>query len=86
MAKKIAVWKDRIITNENILAGKPIINNTRISVEFIMELLAEGWKHEQILSNYPQLKDEDILAALHYAENLVKHEEVLLPSHIASLK
>lgn len=76
MAKKSDVWKDRIVTDENILAGKPIINNTRISVEFIMELLAEGWKHEQILSNYPQLKNEDILAALKYSAEAIKKEKI----------
>lgn len=55
---------------------KPIIKGTRIAIEFIVELLAEGWTHEQILKNYPQLADEDIQAALHYASEMMKQEKV----------
>ena len=67
---------DRIEFNPKILAGKAIIKGTRISVEFLLELLANGWSHETILENYPQLSQEDILAALDYARLLVKEEHV----------
>jgi uncharacterized protein (DUF433 family) len=60
-------WKDRIVIDPNVLVGKPVIRGTRIAVEFIVELLAEGWTHEQILKNYPHLTTEDIQTALHYA-------------------
>ena len=69
------MWQDRIVTDEKILSGKPIIKNTRIAVEFIMELLAEGWKSEGILANYPQLAEEDILAALKYSTEMIKKEK-----------
>lgn len=69
-------WKDRIVIDRGILVGKPIIRGTRIAVEFIVELLAEGWTHEQIFGNYPQLTDEDIQAALHYASEIMKQEKV----------
>jgi len=59
--------KDRIEINPNILVGKPIIKGTRISVEFILELLTSGWDTEQILKNYLQLTKEDILAAIEYS-------------------
>jgi uncharacterized protein (DUF433 family) len=60
-------WQDRIVVDPGVLVGKPVIKGTRIAVEFLVELLAEGWTHEQILKNYPQLTLEDLHAALHYA-------------------
>jgi uncharacterized protein (DUF433 family) len=57
-------WKDRIVLDPNVLVGKPVIKGTRIAVEFIVELLAEGWTHEQILQNYSHLATEDIQAAM----------------------
>ncbi len=69
-------WQDRISIDPKVLVGKPVIRGTRISVEFLMELLANGWTHEQILQSYPQLKQEDIQAALHYATEVVKQEHV----------
>ncbi|PIX32263.1 antitoxin [Candidatus Bathyarchaeota archaeon CG_4_8_14_3_um_filter_42_8] len=62
--------------NPKILAGKPIIKGTRISVEVILDLLANGWTTEQILENYPQLKREDITAVLKYATEILKEERV----------
>ncbi len=69
---------DRITVNPEILVGKPIIRGTRISVEFILELLASGMSIEDILEGYPHLKKEDILAAIEYAAKRLKHEEIYL--------
>lgn len=66
-----------ITTNLKILNGKPIIAGTRISVELILELLSSGMGVEKILKEYPHLKKEDILDALGYAKNTLKHEEVI---------
>lgn len=63
----MTTWRERIETNTKILVGKPIIKGTRIVVDFILDLLAQGWTREKILKNYPQLKDEDIKAALEYS-------------------
>ena len=71
-----ADWKSRITLDPEILAGKPIIKGTRITVEFILDLLANGWTDEGIIENYPQLEKEDIRAALRYATNLLKEEMV----------
>ena len=57
----------RIVANPRILGGKPIIEGTRISVEFILELLASGVKEEEILEDYPHLSKEDIPACQGYA-------------------
>lgn len=67
---------ERIVINSDILAGKPIIKGTRISVEFVLELLSSGMGFDQILEEYPDLKKEDILAALNYATRILRHEEV----------
>ncbi|WP_288007966.1 DUF433 domain-containing protein [Thermofilum sp.] len=69
-------WKSRITVDPEILAGKPIIKGTRIPVELILDLLANGWTTEEILENYPQLKKEDITAALKYAAQVLKEEKV----------
>jgi uncharacterized protein (DUF433 family) len=69
-------WKDRIVVDPKVLVGKPVIKGTRIAVEHLLELLAEGWTREQILKNYPALKDADIQAALHYAADTLKQERI----------
>ncbi len=63
-------WRSRIVIDPRILAGKPIIKGTKISVEFILELLANGWTDKRIMENYPQLKREDIRATLRYATDI----------------
>jgi len=51
-------WKQRIIVDKKILAGKPVIKGTRISVEFLLDLFAKGWTYGMILENYPQIKND----------------------------
>ncbi len=69
-------WRDRIELNPEVLVGKPVIKGTRIAVEFIIDLLGQGWTEAQILDNYPQLRHEDILATLQYTSELLKEEAV----------
>jgi uncharacterized protein (DUF433 family) len=71
-------WPERIVADPDILAGKPIIRGTRIAVELILELLAAGQSEVQILSDYPGLAREDILASLAYARYLA-HEYKTYP-------
>lgn len=66
---------ERIIIDEKICAGKPCIKGTRLSVDFILELLASGWKFEQIQEEY-QIEREDILAVLKYASKVISEEEI----------
>ena len=68
-------WQERIVIDPKILVGKPVIRGTRIAVEFLMELLAEGWSYDQILKSYPHLCLDDIQAALHYAAETLKGEQ-----------
>ncbi|MEJ2589644.1 MAG: DUF433 domain-containing protein [Deltaproteobacteria bacterium] len=65
---------ERITANPNILGGKPIIQGTRISVEFILDLLASDVSEEEILEDYPHLTKEDIQACLRYAARSCKNE------------
>ena len=70
-------WHDRITLDPGILVGKPVVSGTRLSVEFILELLANGWTQEQIIENYPGLMPEDIRACLAYAKSVIEDERVL---------
>ncbi len=72
----MASWEDRIAIDPKILVGKPVIKGTRIAIELLLELLAEGWTQEQILANYPQLCQADLHAAWHYAAETLKRERV----------
>jgi uncharacterized protein (DUF433 family) len=69
-------WQERIVVDPATLVGKPVIRGTRIAVEFLLDILAEGWTTDQIVTNYPQLSPDDIQAALHYAAEVLKHELV----------
>lgn len=69
---------ERIVVDPEILAGKPVIRGTRLAVEFILELLAAGQSDNDLLTNYPGLTREDILACLAYASYLA-HEYKAYP-------
>jgi uncharacterized protein (DUF433 family) len=75
-ANKDADWRERIILDPAILAGKPIIRGTRISVEFVIDLLARGWSEKEILENYPGVTIVDIRACLAYARDSLSAERV----------
>jgi len=66
----------RIEINPDILAGKPVIAGTRVPVYLILNLLAAGYDMERIIQAYPGLTREDIQAALWYAEQRMRYEEV----------
>ena len=67
----------KIVVNPRILGGKPIIEGTRISVEFILELLASDVSEEEILKDYPHLTKDDIRACLRYAARSYRNEVYL---------
>ncbi len=66
-----------IVRDPAVMLGKPIIAGTRITVELIVRKLAGGFTVEDILTMYPHLKREQVLAALDYAANLIAHEIVI---------
>ncbi len=59
----------RITIDPKVMVGKPVIKGTRITVQLIVQLLANGATETEILNDYPDLKKEDIKAALSYAPN-----------------
>ncbi len=67
----------RICSDPSILSGKPCIRGTRLSVEFILELLASGASRDDILAAYPRLTPEDIEEAVRYAARFLRNEVVL---------
>jgi uncharacterized protein (DUF433 family) len=69
-------WEDYIVVDDSVLSGKPVIQGTRLAVEFIIGLLAEGWTEADILRNYPGLTHEHILACLAYAKDRLTEEQV----------
>lgn len=69
-------WHGRIEFNPEVLAGKPVVRGTRLSVEFIVDLLAQGWTEEAILKSYPSLAADDIRACLQYASAALHAEKV----------
>jgi len=69
-------WKNRIIIDQEVLTGKPVVKGTRLAVEFIVSLLAQGWSETEILQNYPGLTREDILACLSYASEVLRDERI----------
>jgi uncharacterized protein (DUF433 family) len=69
-------WKDRIVLDPAILAGKPTIKGTRIAVEFVVDLLGRGWTTDDVLREYDHLTAEDIQACLAYASEVLQSERV----------
>ncbi|MEQ8812866.1 MAG: DUF433 domain-containing protein [Imperialibacter sp.] len=65
-------WQDRIVSDKNILIGKPTIKGTRISVEFVLDRLANGWTEQTLLESYPHLTKEDLQAVFSYLNDCVK--------------
>lgn len=57
----------RIISNPNVMIGKPVIRGTRLTVQYILDLLSQGITQKEILGEYTNLKKEDILACLAFA-------------------
>ena len=63
------VTQERIVLDPAILAGKPVIRGTRLSVEFVIGLLADGWTEADVVTNYPGLSQEDLLACVAYSSS-----------------
>ncbi|MBN1626846.1 MAG: DUF433 domain-containing protein [Deltaproteobacteria bacterium] len=67
---------DRIELDPRVCNGMPVIRGTRIPVAIILEQIADGESWDTLLSGYPELKKEDIQAALLYARASIDHTEI----------
>ena len=73
-------WRDYIISDKEVLLGKPTIKGTRISVEHIIGLLAQGWTEADILENYPRLAKESLQAVFMYIQDCINDGLLFTPS------
>jgi uncharacterized protein (DUF433 family) len=65
-------WQKYLTSDNTVLLGKPTIKGTRISVEHIIGLFAQGWTEQQILENYPRLTQESLQAVFSYIQECLK--------------
>jgi uncharacterized protein (DUF433 family) len=69
-------WHEHIDQNPDVLCGKPVIKGTRLSVEFILDLIAAGWSNQEIIENYPKLRPEHIQAAAAFVRDRLAEDKV----------
>jgi uncharacterized protein (DUF433 family) len=72
----MATGHPRITLDPKVLVGKPVVRGTRLSVEFVIGIMADGWSEAEILTNYPGITHEDVLACLAYARDTLSSEKV----------
>lgn len=70
-------WRAHIHVDPSIASGKPVIRGTRLTVDFVFRLLANGWTHEQVIENYPQLTAEDLQACYGFVTECLGEESFL---------
>lgn len=69
-------WQQYIVADPAVLTGKPVIKGTRLAVEFVLGLLAQGWSEAEILRSYPGVTRAQILACMAYAQARLSEERV----------
>ena len=72
-------WQDYIISDNEILLGKPTIKGTRLSIEHILNLFAQGWSEQQILENYPRLSNQSLQAVFAYIYDCLRDGLISTP-------
>lgn len=69
-------WQEYIVSDKEVLLGKPTIKGTRISIEHVVGLLAKGWTEGEILENFPRLTKESLQAVFAYIQECI-HDGLL---------
>ena len=69
-------WREEIESRPDVLCGKPCLKGTRLSVEHLVGLLAQGWPAEEVLDAYPGVTREQLLACLKYAAESVANDQL----------
>lgn len=67
-------WQEHIHSDPKILSGQPVVKGSRLSVDFLLELLANGWSEEQLFENYPTLTRESLRAVFAFAAESTRDE------------
>jgi len=65
-------WREHIVSDPEVLIGKPTIKGTRISIDHLLDLLAQGWSTGQILDNYPRISNKDLQALFSYVNECMQ--------------
>lgn len=73
-------WRDHIVSDPEVLVGKPVIKGTRLSVELILDRLADGWTADDLFKAYPRLTPEALQAVFAFAAEVLKDEEYVAVS------
>ena len=71
-------YLDYIVTDHQVMLGKPILKGTRLTVELVLRKLSQGASHTDLLNMYPQLSEAQLLAVLEYAADMLANEDVIL--------
>jgi uncharacterized protein (DUF433 family) len=73
-------WQDYITADPAVLVGKPVIRGTRLAVEFVLGLIAQGWPEQDIMQNY-RLSTDQVRACVAYAQERLNEEKVFAVGH-----
>ncbi len=76
LEKKAIDWRIYIHTDSDILGGKPVVKGTRLSVDFILRLFANGWTFKEVFESYPRLSSESLQAVFAYAGECLSEESL----------
>ena len=68
-------WREHIYSNPEIGRGKPIFRGSRFKVSFVLDLMAAGWTYEQMIEEYPGIRQEFLPAAAAFASELMRDED-----------
>lgn len=74
---------DRIVSDPGILGGKPCVRGTRLTVDFLLELMASGATQSDVVQAYPQLAVEDVADALRFAAHYLEND-ILISAKVAA--
>ncbi len=77
-------WKEHITVDTKVLVGKPVLTGTRLSVELILDRLADGWSQEDLLRSYPKLTPEAIHAVFAFASEMLREDKFVAVEKITA--
>ena len=77
-------WRDYIVSDQEILVGKPVVKGTRLSVDLVLDRLADGWTAEDLFQSYPRLTPEALQAVFAFAAEVLKDEDYVAVAKAAA--
>jgi len=77
-------WREYIVSDPEILVGKPAVKGTRLSVDLILDRLADGWTPEDLFRSYPRLTPDALQAVFAFAAEVLKDEDYVAHAKAAA--